>query len=108
MDMVKLREALEASWDEKTSYLNVVERGNPALGQCYPSSRIVQIFFPDVEIVEGQVWTGISNEKHFWNVLKLVSRYIILILLGSNSRMVPVLTVGKFETVKHSAMARRL
>ena len=71
MDMIKLREALEATWDEKTSYLNVSESGNPALGQCYPTSRVIQLFFPDTEIVEGEVWTGKSLEKHFWNLLKL-------------------------------------
>jgi len=71
MDMAKLREALEASWDSKTSYLNVAEEGNPALGQCYPTSRVVQIFFPATEIVEGEVWTGKSAEKHFWSVLKI-------------------------------------
>lgn len=69
IDMLKLREALEASWDSETSYLNVSEKGNPALGQCYPTSWLVQHFFPETEIVEGQVWTGKSSEKHFWNVL---------------------------------------
>lgn len=71
MDMVMLREALEASWDSKTSYLNVGEQDNPALGQCYPTARVVQILFPATEIVEGKVWTGKSIEKHFWNVLKV-------------------------------------
>ena len=67
--MLKLREALEASWDSATSYLNISEDGNPALGQCYPTSRVVQILIPDSEIVEGQVWTGSNMEKHFWNVI---------------------------------------
>lgn len=71
IDLTLLREAIEASWDEKTSYNNVSEQGNPALGQCYPTSRIVQFFFPDTEIVEGEVWTGIDTEKHFWNSLKI-------------------------------------
>ncbi len=69
IDLTLLREAIEASWDEKTSYLAVSEQDNPALGQCYPTSRIVQLFFPDAEIVEGEVWTGIANEKHFWNLV---------------------------------------
>jgi len=71
VDLLKLREALEASWDSKTSFQNAVKENNPALGQCYPTSRVVQIFLPEAEIVEGQVWTGISMEKHFWNVLKV-------------------------------------
>jgi len=69
ISMVELREALEAVWNPDTAYLCVVEKGNPALGQCYPTSRIVQFYFPETEIVEGQVWTGKNLEKHFWNVL---------------------------------------
>lgn len=71
MEMHKLREALEASWKPDTAYLNVSEEGNPALGQCYPSSWVVQYYFPVTEIVEGQVWTGRKTEKHFWNVLNV-------------------------------------
>jgi hypothetical protein len=71
IDMTQLREALEASWDEKTSYRAVSKKGNPALGQCYPTSRIIQFFFPEIEIVEGEVWTGRDTEKHFWNVLQV-------------------------------------
>lgn len=67
-DMVQLREALEKSWQPDTAYLKVAEKGNPALGQCYPTSRIVQFFFPEMEIVEGEVWTGKDIEKHFWNI----------------------------------------
>jgi hypothetical protein len=69
VSMLELREALEASWDAATAYGGVSEAGNPALGQCYPTSRVVQHFYPNVEIVEGEVWTGKSVEKHFWNVL---------------------------------------
>ncbi len=67
--MLELRDALEASWDAATSYGGVSDAGNPALGQCYPTSWVVQHFYPEVEIVEGEVWTGKSVEKHFWNVL---------------------------------------
>lgn len=67
--MPQLREAIEASWKPDTAYLGVSEEGNPALGNCYPTSRVVQHFFPKMEIVEGQVWTGTSTEKHFWNLL---------------------------------------
>lgn len=68
-DMTNLREALEASWKPDTAYLEVATQGNPALGQCYPTSRVVQLYFPKMEIVEGQVRTDKSTEKHFWNVL---------------------------------------
>lgn len=71
IDLPQLREALEASWDEKTSYLAAKEKGNPALGQCYPTSRVVQHFFPETEIVKGKVWNGKEIETHFWNVLKV-------------------------------------
>lgn len=69
VDMFRIREALEASWKPDTAYLKVERGGNPALGQCYPSSRVVQFYYPETEIVEGEVWTGIKNEKHFWNIL---------------------------------------
>lgn len=68
-EMTKLREAFEATWKPDTAYLKAYKKGNPALGQCYPTSRVAQFFFPDLEIVEGKVWTGKSTEKHFWNML---------------------------------------
>jgi hypothetical protein len=39
-----------------------------ALGQCYPTSRVVQWFFPDLEIASGEVDTGSALEVHFWNI----------------------------------------
>lgn len=63
-----LRAALEASWDCRTAYQGVQCAGNPALGQCYPTSRVVQWFLPEFEIARGQVWTGEIAEDHFWNV----------------------------------------
>ena len=69
VSMFELREALEAPWDAATSYGGVFEVGNPALGQCYPTSWVVQHFFPEFEIVEGEVWTGKSVETHYWNLL---------------------------------------
>ena len=69
VDLLRLRSALEASWDAETSYELVVEPGIPALGQCYPTARVVQHFFPETEIAEGEVWTGREVEKHFWNVV---------------------------------------
>jgi hypothetical protein len=69
INLDQIHEALEASWHEKTSYQMALRKGNPAFGQCYPTSRIIQFFFPEVEIVEGEVWTGESIEKHFWNLL---------------------------------------
>lgn len=67
----QLREALEAGWGVDTAYMQAEERGNPALGNCYPTSRVVQILCPQAEIVEGVVWTGNTSEKHFWNLLRV-------------------------------------
>jgi hypothetical protein len=64
-----LREALEACWDERTSYLGVKQPGNAALGQCYPTCRVVQHCVPEAEIIRGKVWTGERCEDHFWNGL---------------------------------------
>jgi hypothetical protein len=58
----------EASWDRSTAYLEAFEPGNAALGQCYPTARVVQWFFPRFEIARGRVNTGSSIEAHFWNV----------------------------------------
>lgn len=69
--MLRIREALEASWDGQTSYKAVVKPGNPALGQCYPTSRVVQHYYPETEIIKGTVWTGESEETHFWNGLPI-------------------------------------
>ncbi len=70
VDMPLLREALEASWKPDTAYMKVQEKGNPAYGQCYPTSKVVQIFFPKTKIVVGEVWTSKRMEKHFWNILE--------------------------------------
>jgi len=67
----QIREALEESWDEKTAYQMIFKKDNPAFGQCYPTSRVIQLFFPEAEIIEGVVWTGKSIEKHFWNFLTI-------------------------------------
>jgi hypothetical protein len=69
VDLLQLREALEAAWDPDTSYQGAFQEGNPALGQCYPTSRVMQSFFPTLDIAKGTVWTGASSESHFWNVL---------------------------------------
>jgi len=71
-DLLRIREALEASWDEKTSYMAMKEMGNPAFGQCYPTCRVVQYFFPEMEIAKGEVWNKNGREihKHYWNVLR--------------------------------------
>ena len=68
--MLYLREALAASWDKRTAYLEVEQAGNPALGQCYPTSRVVQHYYPETEIIKGTVWTGETTEIHFWNGLR--------------------------------------
>jgi len=69
IDLLRLREALEASWDSETAYGGVKTPGNPAYGQCYPTSRVVQHFFPETEIAQGDVWTGERLEPHFWNIV---------------------------------------
>lgn len=69
ISMPDLRAAIEASWGVDTAYLQAEEKGNPALGNCYPTSRVVQYFFPQAEIIEGHVWTGKATEKHFWNMV---------------------------------------
>ena len=67
--MLCLREALAASWDKRTAYLEVEQAGNPALGQCYPTSRVVQHYYPETEIIKGKVWTAEKADVHFWNGL---------------------------------------
>jgi hypothetical protein len=69
--MLRLWDALAASWDRQTAYLGVAEIGNPALAQCYPTSWTVQHYYPDTEIIKGKVWTGKSLEVHFWNGLRV-------------------------------------
>lgn len=71
IDVERLRAALTASWDRDTAYLKVHQDGNPALGQCYPTARVVQWFFPEFEIARGEVWTGAGLETHFWNARKV-------------------------------------
>jgi hypothetical protein len=68
VSLIQLRSALEASWDQRTAYLGAHQPGNIALGQCYPTARVVQWFFPRLEIASGQVDTGSALEAHFWNV----------------------------------------
>ena len=67
--VLRLRHALEASWGQDTSYGGWTKAGNPACGQCYPTARVVQHFFPETEVVEGEVWTGAALETHFWNAV---------------------------------------
>jgi hypothetical protein len=69
--MLRLREALAASWDKRTAYLAVEQTENPALGQCYPTSRAVQHYYPETEIIKGNVWTGKTLDVHFWNGLRI-------------------------------------
>ncbi|HEX8379149.1 MAG TPA: hypothetical protein VF619_01215 [Allosphingosinicella sp.] len=64
----RLRAAVEDSWDHRTAYLGLTRPGNRAFGQCYPTSRVVQFFYPEMEIARGEVWTGSGAECHFWNV----------------------------------------
>ena len=68
VSLARLKPALEASWDRRTAHLGAFQPGNPALGQCYPTARVVQHFFPHLEIASGEVDTGASLEWHFWNI----------------------------------------
>lgn len=68
VSLSRLRDALEVSWDSRTAYLGAFQPGNPALGQCYPTARVVQWFFPQFEIASGEVDTGPTLECHFWNI----------------------------------------
>ena len=70
-DMLALRRALEASWQPDTAYHHAEQAGNPALGQCYVTARVIQHYFPLTEIVEGEVITSTGTEKHFWNVFDI-------------------------------------
>jgi len=71
LSLRRLRRAFEASWDERTSYRSVVRDGNPAIGQCYPTARVVQVFYPEAEIARGRVATPDGAlETHFWNVFR--------------------------------------
>ena len=73
--MLRLREALEASWDSQTAHGAVEKVGNPALGQCYPTARVVQHYYPATEIIKGKVWTGEREEFHFWNGLPVGNKW---------------------------------
>jgi hypothetical protein len=68
ISLPRLRSALESSWSPFTAYREAYEPGNPALGQCYPTARVVQWFFPRFDIVAGEVDTGSNVEAHFWNM----------------------------------------
>jgi hypothetical protein len=57
--------------DLMTAYKGVEHANNSALGQCYPTSRVVQHYFPETQIIKGIVWTGASEEVHFWNGLRV-------------------------------------
>lgn len=70
VDLLTLREAIEASWDVDTAYMGVFSEENPALNQCYPTSWVVQQFFPHLEIIKGTVWNGTEEIVHFWNGLE--------------------------------------
>jgi len=78
VDMLALRRAIEASWQPDTAYHSAEETGNPALGQCYVTSRVVQHFFPEAELAEGEVTTPAGSEWHFWNVLTVGDQQIHL------------------------------
>ena len=78
VDLINLREAIEKSWNKDTAYGGSFDPSNPSLGQCYVSSWVVQYFFPEFEIYEGQVDTGKQDEKHFWAELRHAGDNIVL------------------------------
>ena len=67
VDVSTLEQALVACWDHQTAYRGVTRPGNRAFGQCYPTARVMQWFYPEYEIAKGEVWTGSAIECHFWN-----------------------------------------
>jgi hypothetical protein len=69
VDFIKLRDAIESAWQPDTAYQFVEEDGNPALGQCYVTSLVIQHFFPECEIIKGKVNTNHGIEKHYWNMV---------------------------------------
>lgn len=68
-NMLRVRQALEHSWSADTAYEQAFHPGVPALGQCYPTARVLQLLYPALEIVEGTVLTGATTHQHFWNLL---------------------------------------
>lgn len=78
VDMLALRRAIEASWQPDTAYKFVSQPGNPALGQCYVTARVVQHYFPDAELAEGEISTPKGTEWHFWNVFTVGGQQIHL------------------------------
>jgi hypothetical protein len=64
--MIYLREAIEASWGSDTANPGTYQQDNPARGQCYPTSRVMQFHYPWLEIVSGKVQTSAGVEDHFW------------------------------------------
>lgn len=100
-----LAEALEASWDHLTAYNGVFRPNNPALGQCYPTSRVVQHFYPDFEIARGEVWTGVSIERHFWNVRRTGERLQLVDL--SWQQFPPGSVWQRFEILDRNALGDR-
>jgi hypothetical protein len=78
MKMLRLREALEMSWDTETSYRALQQTDVPSYAQCYPTARVVQHYYPTSRIIQGTVWTGTTDEKHFWNVIDSDGAQIVI------------------------------
>ena len=69
-ELTLFREALAASWGQDTAYQGRAAPGNPALGQCYPTSWLIQQLDPKWDIVRGTVTTPDAVHTHFWNALR--------------------------------------
>jgi hypothetical protein len=100
--LTRLAAALEKSWDSRTAYLGATRPGNPAFGQCYPTARVVQWFFPETEIASGQIDTGSSLEAHFWNVEPSADGLVHIDL--SWQQFPPGSAVREFELLDRTAL----
>ena len=115
VSLPQLESALEASWSPCTAYLGAFARGNPALGQCYPTASVVQCFFPRFDIAAGDVDTGSAIEAHFSNIdqVSIPAEHVDLTWQqfprGSQAREPPEerITVRVGAEVNHFASARR-
>jgi allophanate hydrolase subunit 1 len=58
-------------WGFSVVAQGAAQPGNPALGQCYPTARLIQRLDPRMEIVRGTVRAADSFHTHFWNALQV-------------------------------------
>jgi hypothetical protein len=102
-ELEALARALEVSWDAETAYRRVVQAGNRAYGQCYPTSRVVQWLYPEYEIARGEVLTPSGIETHFWNIHGADANADWIDF--SWSQFPPGSQVGRFEVLDRHSLA---